>query len=1238
MPTPQLGLSALSFVSPIIPTMLTTLSVDTSVLALVINADTSTIAIDVSLAGVTTTLTAMTVVGGFNQFTGSIPLTPSTGLQTIEFTGRNYSNTVTPVHSLITPTRQFSLLAVQSNNSISIGPPTGVTVYKGQSSCQIEWATPTYAGFQGVRVQISTDSSGVTVPYTQYGGLVTNLTRSADVPTSTPAVKTASVDTPASDGVQASTNTVTTTSVTTTPVYFSSVSIPYTILNADIFYVTLTTLVQDTTTNLVYESQAAGPFTGAFVDLKKVNPTDFLALQRSPDIAARMIGEITRRRPDLDLTAHAEIRDIIINPIAMEIASMSTREWFSRICRSISALAQFDNVSGDGTSDPYDSSPFKQQIARAFGLSSTAVQTFIDGRFDILGESAGVTRGGATAAVVPLTFYTYSLPTSPLSVPLNVICSTEPDTTGTAATTFITRGSATISPDSASAAYDPVNGWWAVTVPGEAVTAGSVGQVGEGTINQISGGTASGLSVTNLTASRGGQDSQTNADYAAMIQNRQVAGKDTGSRNGYWNTAMQVPGVSDAFVVASGDVDMLRDWSTVMGKHTFGTVDIYARGASTSQQSESIPFTLSTPSTYGVYGTYNTATLLNLSNLSFKIVGFNPLAPPLYAAVEMIVSSGGNKIWLGTQNARFDNVNGLIFLDPNETAYQINADGTTTPWVINGSVTTNFQLVTQAQFSQVTYYLMVQAQAGIQHVPALQPVTAIDSISGPVTGVINPSNIQLVYTSDFLLNGGSNKAGDTVSVSGTATTVKEATLALLTSTTLIGSDMQIAVNANGVPQNVLSVRSVDLSTIYTFGTDYTITAAGRYGTYALTIPTGSTIVPGVNTQVVVAYRQFLLRELVTFRTESLSLVGSASTALANGGFIRNTWLPASHGDTTLLLDGYSSSSLAYTGLLGAGVAAAARYIKVTFNNGSTDVVMIEGRDFTLTTDALGNASLTRTIGGVIPSGGALTVSYYTLEDITIQTEYPAAVEQVVNAVDAMKHAAADVLVKAMIPSPVDLTFNVVLDSATTPDAIDGRIRTVIDRALDSADEVGYQAEVVRQILNLNGIVNIELPLLKFAKSDGAYNIGVVIPSGTPWLPLSGDPLFAALPLPTGSFISQNPLLPDPTIPSGGTTSDYVGFLYEGQAYRRALTVADFLLSTTPSFYVIGVGDQISTSLPFTTPYQGKILLVSPVTSPSLLPYRLSYAVYGATSANDIAVASSEYLAAGAVRINYLGAS
>jgi len=1236
------GLTALSIITPAFPSGATTLSVDSSVLGFVIAADTSTIAIDVIIAGATTTLTTFTDSGAVRQFSGTVPITYGTDSQLVEVIGRNYSSTVTPTVPMTTPTIQFSLVFVQSYLSFTIPPPSGVTIYKNQSTCRVEWAMPTYSGFTGVRVQWSTDASGVNTPYVQYGDLQNEVNRTADVVVVAPTTSTASVTVPGVLG-NPPTNVVTTTSsFTTVTVDYGSVDIPASLVNADIFYAVISAVMQDPTTNAVYESQQSGPFTCGFVNLKKVNPTDFLALQRQNDIASRLISEMTRRRPDLDLTSHAEPRDVLVNPVSIELSNISVREWFSRCAVSISAIAQIDDANGDGVSDPVASSPTKQQIARAYGLSQTDVQTFIDSRFDVLGEAAGIERGGATFAVVDLTFYTYSYPTTLITVAQNTICSTIPGGTDTTSVNFVTTASGTIDPTNAAAYYDTANGWYSITVPAQAQVAGASGAVGAETITQVGSGGTSGLSVTNLTGSRNGTDEESNADYAARIQNRNIVGKDTGSRMGYWGTAMETSGVTDAYVVAAGDLDMLRDWSAVMQKHTFGCVDIYARGTTQSQQTEYVPYSLPTVTL--------AATVYSATKLIFKLSGFS-IGSPIYALVSLVATASGNSIYLGVNNAQFDNINGYLALDPAESPFVVNSDGTTTVWQLNGANTTNLAFIQAISPASTAFSVTAQYQDGISHVPALQPVLAVDSISGPITGNISSADISLVYTNDFLLTGGSNNAGDTVVVSYSSTNVVTNTLTLAAATTFIDTDIQLSTDYTATGNvlvgnalslgNIISVRSADLSTVYTFNLDYTIVAAGKYHAYSLKVMndavTGLPRIPLGTTQVVVAYYQYVLRERVTFQTDTLVLIGSTPTPLLNGGFIHNTWLPANHGDTALLLDGYNGPGIPYTGLLGAGVSPASRYIKVTYNNGVSNVILIEGRDFSLSVDDSGNASLTRVTGGAIPDGGTVTASYYTNEVLTIATEYPTFVQELISAVDVTKHAAADVLVKAMVASPIDVVMNIQLASNATAATLDGQIRTVISQVIDAADGTLYQSEIVRQVMNITGVQTVGLPLLKCAKADGSYDIGVVIPTGTAWTLLSSDSNFSALSPQKNAFITSNVVVPNPTIPSGGPPNAYVGLLYEGQSYQRTLSIAQFLTSTVPSFYVIGADDQINASLPLPSTYAGRLLITTPSTSPdpSSLAYRLTYCVYGAASANDISVASCEYLSTGNVTIFYL---
>src|SRR5271157_4459871 len=80
----------------------------------------------------------------------------------------------------VTPTIRFVLLFAQSNLSVAIAPPSGISALKDEQTCTLQWVTPDYPGFIGVKVQISTDPAGISPPFTQYGDLITAITSSTE--------------------------------------------------------------------------------------------------------------------------------------------------------------------------------------------------------------------------------------------------------------------------------------------------------------------------------------------------------------------------------------------------------------------------------------------------------------------------------------------------------------------------------------------------------------------------------------------------------------------------------------------------------------------------------------------------------------------------------------------------------------------------------------------------------------------------------------------------------------------------------------------------------------------------------------------------------------------------------------------------------------------------------------------------------------------------------------------------
>jgi hypothetical protein len=252
------------------------------------------------------------------------------------------------------------------------------------------------------------------------------------------------------------------------------------------------------------------------------------------------------------------------------------------------------------------------------------------------------------------------------------------------------------------------------------------------------------------------------------------------------------------------------------------------------------------------------------------------------------------------------------------------------------------------------------------------------------------------------------------------------------------------------------------------------------------------------------------------------------------------------------------------------------------------------------------------------------------------------VQQVATAVEQQRHAAADVLVKQMIQNSVDVILSVELNPNVTPETMDARIRTVISVVLSNTRGRVTQSEIIRQVKALSGVANVVVPLSKFAKSDGSYNIGHIIPTGTPWVRINEDANFATKQFPANTWITSEQVLPDRTIPSGGVPDAYVGFLYEGEVYRRGGSIADFIANppspTGGSFYIIGVDDQVDAATSLDPSYAGKIICSIPehLGNPAYANFKCTYQVWREGGYRDITLSPTEYLQMGRVTISYSG--
>jgi hypothetical protein len=1213
-----------------------TISVDSSVLPLTFASPSSCSHLKIlnsSVVPVSTYITSSTQ----RLFKLDLPISSTEDL-TLQVVG---VSDLTDNPAFTTPTFVLKIFYNHTPETPIVEPPSGVRVRRGLDYCTIEWAKSTSPNLLGIRVLISNDESGILVPYRQFGDLVTRESRIDRSPLFTTVDKVEKGDI----------RTVTTTDVLSTSYYSQA-----TIRSSDIegeFYVMLSSVAFDPITNLVYESVYNGPFKCGYVDLRKALPSDFPYLQNKEEIAGRMISEILKIYPDFDLTPRSELRDLFIDPLSLEIAEMSIREWFARCSTSISALSVLDDADGDGFSDPFESSVTKQQLARAWHLDSTAIQDLLDRQFDILGERVGLTRGGAMPAITQLTVYTHIKPTTQVVIPEGTIVATIPDSE-TPSVQFYTVGSTTLDPSSLNSFYDSARGWWAVTVPAQCEQSGSLGNVGAQTIRQSVSGIPQGFAVTNLVAATYGQDQESNSSYAERIQDRQIVGVDSGTRKGYLNLARSVPGITEARVVASGDLEMLRDWDHERRKHVFGTVDVYVRGLAPSQEDTLIPYTYKNFSTPGDFSHYLPLTRIGGNSNTFSFDS-TKVESPVASVLEIRLQSAlfPTVYNLGVSRAQVSST-GKIKIDGDEQIFLVDSEDYPQPVFLNNSVlpTTNAQLLTALGVNKPSILCNLRLRSDLSLVPNFQPVLNIASIIGDseFTGSISSSEVHLIKTQDPLLLGGSNYSSDEVKIEFTSSEVKTKTLLFLVggpNILPIDDNIQVEILPGGSLGDILSVRSEDLTQNFTFGIDYKIIPNGPYGSYSLVrlseaIPVAEPD-DTFGKSVIVGYKKYTHREHLEFiGDEEVVLEGTLPTPLAKAGFVSNTWLPESYSDLRLVMDGYNIDPLLVSGLHAVSVPRSKRYIKVVLP-GTPDKVMLEGVDFNIEVNASGRAKIKRTPTSGIGDGMLVKVSYFRTEAFTIKTLYPGFLQQVANVIEETRHAAADVVIKAMTESKVDISLSIELEESANAETVDSSIRTTITRVLDQTKQKLSQSEVIRQVKALAGVRNVEIPLVKFAKADGSYDVGRLIPSGTKWTPLDQESrIYSQLGIcPAKTFITTSAVLPNRTLPSGGSKDAYVGLLYEGFSFQRTLSLVEFSKAKVPSFYIIGFSDDSVSGLGSMD--EGRIILNLPnsssaadrsMTDPSSFQFRVTYQVWGESRCKDIPLGPSEYLRPGRVVLSY----
>ena len=301
------------------------------------------------------------------------------------------------------------------------------------------------------------------------------------------------------------------------------------------------------------------------------------------NITTQFITAIFRSNPQVKVEVGSVLRDTVIDPYSSESERLRFLVDFYQRARTPTLLLQVDDPTGSGTSTPVNRSTYKQALKSALYLDTDdKVQALIDSAFEAYASNFGVMRRSGTPAVGEVLFFTPTRPTSSLLIPLGTVVSG-------GSFTFSTTREEIINASEVASYYNPVNGYYQVSVPVQATTSGSQTNIGVGQINAVASALSTALQVTNLAPMAGGQDQEGNLALTTRVQNR-LASVDSGTERGYLQTAADVPGVIRAQVVAAGNPLMQRDLNA-NGEHKGGKVDIWVQGINQATITDTFAFT-----------------------------------------------------------------------------------------------------------------------------------------------------------------------------------------------------------------------------------------------------------------------------------------------------------------------------------------------------------------------------------------------------------------------------------------------------------------------------------------------------------------------------------------------------------------------------------------------------------------------------------------------------------------------
>lgn len=791
------------------------------------------------------------------------------------------------------------------------------------------------------------------------------------------------------------------------------------------------------------------------------------------DISLDYITELLERDPLLDVKPGSVIRQLHVDPNSREMAWAYVREDFAMRSQSFLTLRVLDDSDGDGVSDPVVDSEYKTKLKQAYFFDSdTQVQELIDDSFDALSSNYGFIRQGATKSSTYTIFYTDTSPTSDVSIPLSEVISSIPTETQSAIQ-FSTLSSGVMEVSRIEDYYNAVTQRYELSIPIEAVLPGLSGNVNANTIVNTN---IAGMSVTNVESAFGGVDEESNSDLADRAQLAFV-GLDVGTVYGYKKTCAQIPGIRDVIVVTAGDSLMQRDYDEVRKKHVFGKVDIYIRGGQDAQTEDQVGFLYKQIINERFLIVDTADMIIQTSNLDVTTI------KPIYEVSNVRnITSGKNYDLLG--NCTIKKNSTITY----EKGTQVSVDLITGEIVFDMELVVGDNITADYQYKQIRENEVIVGSAlggEIDFALDFPPIAKKSYVITKNTDIlIEGTDYYLLLNGALHLYGSGLEPGDelTATYDSIITVTDEAVLLAsggettaslshgnIVESFLFGLDgVTLDLNSDNQINSSVGMNITDLiSTTYRFRDSNSIVLSTQPVSSVLSVigSVSGVLQPDVN---------YVLNKIddILLEGNSSKSTRSISIKYANG-------IPT--GNLTNNTENFVMVNNSYRQLAQYGIDTQSIIVRLN------DVIYRRNNDYLVMpeTDGL-KVQLARSKTSSIPNGEEIQVEYNYGEIFTVTYQSNPLIKIAQDAVDISRHVTADVLVKGILETNVDMNLSVVLSSNANALKVIADIRTVLSNEFNKLKlgEGITQSDIIRAVENVSNVKSVVVPLAKMVKADG----------------------------------------------------------------------------------------------------------------------------------------------------------